>query len=155
MCSIVGISEDTVIENDSHTGGAQYLLKHITKEFWEKVYEDSESIFCLLEDFNNDEQQKLIGNPEYMPKKYKPGALTCGLYCIISGILIRRYRYILSWIFAGQLIRFMIITKKLFFITQEVIRKENYSFTKEITSNMLRMTIIYMQFRIPTAAILW
>jgi len=69
MCSIVGISEDTVIENDSHTGGAQYLLKHITKEFWEKVYEDSESIFCLLEDFNNDEQQKLIGNPEYMPKK--------------------------------------------------------------------------------------
>lgn len=69
MCAIVGIPEAKVLENNFNTGGAQYVLKKITVTFWEKVYRDSEALFCLLDDFNNNEQQKLINQPEYTPKK--------------------------------------------------------------------------------------
>lgn len=40
---IVGIDKEVIIANDEHCGGAQYLLKGITADFWEKVQQD-----CIL-----------------------------------------------------------------------------------------------------------
>lgn len=40
---IIGIDKETIIKNDEHCGGAQYLLKNVTADFWEKVQQD-----CIL-----------------------------------------------------------------------------------------------------------
>ncbi len=45
MCKIVGISQKKVIANDANAGGAQYLLKNTSIEFWEKVERDSEELY--------------------------------------------------------------------------------------------------------------
>lgn len=43
MCKIVGIDEQLVIDNEKNSGGAQYLMKNLDADFWEKVEKD-----CLL-----------------------------------------------------------------------------------------------------------
>ena len=45
MCRIVNISPKKIVENDFNAGGAQYLLKNINSEFWEKVERDSEILY--------------------------------------------------------------------------------------------------------------
>ena len=37
MCDVVGISPEMVIENDKNAGGAQYILKNLTADYWEEV----------------------------------------------------------------------------------------------------------------------
>jgi hypothetical protein len=44
MCDIVGISSDKVDSEEHNSGGAQYILKNITPEFWGKVEHDSEEL---------------------------------------------------------------------------------------------------------------
>ena len=56
MTDIVGVSKEKVIENEKDSGGAQYILKGITKEFWSKVYKDSEEMFSNI-------VKKQNGNP--------------------------------------------------------------------------------------------
>jgi len=53
MCEIVGISPQIVSENDQNCGGAQYLLKNTTTDFWGKVEQNCESLYTLMEDHNN------------------------------------------------------------------------------------------------------
>jgi hypothetical protein len=48
MTNIVGIDKDLVIENELDSGGAQYILKNISAEFWKKVYEDAETLFTRV-----------------------------------------------------------------------------------------------------------
>jgi hypothetical protein len=48
MCGIVGIAKENVIANDQHAGGAQYLMKGTTIEFWEKVENDCEEMYSFL-----------------------------------------------------------------------------------------------------------
>lgn len=48
MCRIVGIDPNLVIANNANGGGAQYLVKNTTKEFWEKVERDSVAIYNYL-----------------------------------------------------------------------------------------------------------
>lgn len=48
MCSIVGISPDLVKANNLHAGGAQYIVKGTTPEFWSKVERDSMAIYSYL-----------------------------------------------------------------------------------------------------------
>lgn len=50
MCDIVGIDTKIVENNDSNAGGAQYLLKNTTPEFWEKVEKDSVSLYLHMRD---------------------------------------------------------------------------------------------------------
>ncbi|WGQ09194.1 hypothetical protein QG516_22020 [Pedobacter gandavensis] len=50
MCNIVGIAPQTVKENDSHAGGAQYVIKNPTAHFWSKLELDCEKIYDLLSD---------------------------------------------------------------------------------------------------------
>jgi hypothetical protein len=66
MCSVINISPETVIQNDNNVGGAQYLLKNMTWEFWDKVEKDSETLFVLLEDYNS-----AVGEKEYIEKGRK------------------------------------------------------------------------------------
>jgi len=40
ICEIVGIEKQVVIDNNSNTGGVQYILKNIDGFFWKKVEED-------------------------------------------------------------------------------------------------------------------
>jgi hypothetical protein len=52
MCAVVDIPPETVIQNNEQVGGAQYLLKNTTYEFWDKVERDCEALYALLNDFN-------------------------------------------------------------------------------------------------------
>lgn len=72
MAAIVCIDSEIIFENAPHTGGAQYLLKNINSNFWEKVYTDSENLFSILNDFVLKEKQKKVFNVSYQPKNIKP-----------------------------------------------------------------------------------
>ena len=56
---ICGINREICVQNKDNTGGAQYLLKNITPEFWEKVMVHSMSIRLSLGEVN---QQFMQGN---------------------------------------------------------------------------------------------
>lgn len=53
LCEKVGVSPQTVVLNDGHAGGAQYLLKNLKADFWAKVEEDSESLFAVMNAHNH------------------------------------------------------------------------------------------------------
>ena len=53
MCDIVGISKFDVESNELNSIGAQYLMKSIDYEFWDKVERDSERLFKEITDLNN------------------------------------------------------------------------------------------------------
>lgn len=48
MCRVVGIDEATVMANDEHAGGAQYIVKHTDISFWQQVEQDSEALYVHL-----------------------------------------------------------------------------------------------------------
>lgn len=54
MSEVVGLSPEIIKKNDGHVGGAQYLMKNTSYNFWDKVEKDSEKLFNLLEEFNNE-----------------------------------------------------------------------------------------------------
>ena len=62
MCDIVGISKFEVERNELNAIGAQYLMKNIDYEYWNKVERDSERLFKEITDLNN--IKKRI-NPSY------------------------------------------------------------------------------------------
>jgi hypothetical protein len=64
MCEIVGIDKKIPKIMESNSGGAQYLMKGLTSEFWEKVESDSEKLYQY---FLDDEPKKLAENPAYHP----------------------------------------------------------------------------------------
>ena len=51
-CKISGITRDICVKNNSHSGGAQYLLKNIDANFWEKVMQDCILIRTHLQQIN-------------------------------------------------------------------------------------------------------
>lgn len=64
MCEIVGLYSEVPKMFQKSSGGAQYLMKNLTKEYWEKVEKDCESLY---EFFLEDEPKKLSENPTYHP----------------------------------------------------------------------------------------
>jgi hypothetical protein len=62
MCEITKM--DPIIPRlmNSNSGGAQYLMKNVDADYWEKVERDSEKLFKEITELNN---QKKISNPEY------------------------------------------------------------------------------------------
>lgn len=48
MCNIVGISPEAVEAQDDNAGGAQYLMKNLTAEFWMKVERDAELLYRYM-----------------------------------------------------------------------------------------------------------
>jgi hypothetical protein len=62
MCDIVGISKFEVERNELAAIGAQYLMKNVDYEYWDKVERDSERLFKEITDLNNIKKQI---NPSY------------------------------------------------------------------------------------------
>jgi hypothetical protein len=54
VCKIVGLDKQVVIDNDTNTGGVQYILKDIDASFWKKVKEDVLKIRMYLQQVNRD-----------------------------------------------------------------------------------------------------
>jgi hypothetical protein len=52
VCDIVGIDKQVVIDNNSNTGGVQYILKDIDASFWKKVEIDVLKIRMYLQQMN-------------------------------------------------------------------------------------------------------
>jgi len=52
VCDIVGIDKQVVIDNNSNTGGVQYILKDIDALFWKKVEIDVLKIRMYLQQMN-------------------------------------------------------------------------------------------------------
>lgn len=52
MLKVVGIGMDVLETNDYETGGAQYILKGIDSNFWDKVEGDSEELYKILKLYN-------------------------------------------------------------------------------------------------------
>lgn len=48
MCAVVGILPEVVKENDRNAGGAQYLLKGVSVDFWKKIERDCERMFSTI-----------------------------------------------------------------------------------------------------------
>lgn len=48
MCRIVGIAENIPQDNQNNTGGAQYIMKNIDSEFWEKTEKDAVSLYSFF-----------------------------------------------------------------------------------------------------------
>ena len=53
MCEIVGVHKAIPKLMNSHSGGAQYILKNIDYKFWEKVEKDSEQLYYQITQLNN------------------------------------------------------------------------------------------------------
>ncbi|QES91045.1 galactosyltransferase-related protein [Rhizosphaericola mali] len=69
MCNIVGIKPEIVSDQDKNCGGAQYLLKKTSPFFWEKVENDSEDLYELMND-HNDRQAELF-NEKFGTKRWE------------------------------------------------------------------------------------
>ena len=54
VCTIVGIDKQVVIDNNSNTGGVQYILKNVDGVFWKKVEEDVLKIRVHLQQVNKE-----------------------------------------------------------------------------------------------------
>lgn len=48
MTDIVDVNKQQIIEREKDSGGAQYLIKNVGSDFWEKVYYDSETLYRLV-----------------------------------------------------------------------------------------------------------
>jgi len=53
MTKIVNIDKNKVIAEEANSGGAQYILKNIPAEFWNKVYYDCETMYRIIVDKQN------------------------------------------------------------------------------------------------------
>ena len=48
ICGLLSLTPEDVIKQDANAGGAQYILKKCTAEFWKKVENDCELLFTYL-----------------------------------------------------------------------------------------------------------
>ena len=53
MCEIMEMDESVIESNEMNAIGAQYLMKGIDYEFWDRVEKDSELLFRQITDLNN------------------------------------------------------------------------------------------------------
>lgn len=52
VCRHIGIDPNLVEQNNENAGGAQYVLKNISYQFWEQVEKDCQKIFDFFSDYN-------------------------------------------------------------------------------------------------------
>jgi hypothetical protein len=53
MCEIVGMNPLIPKLMNPHSGGAQYILKNVDADYWEKVEKDSEQLYYQISQLNN------------------------------------------------------------------------------------------------------
>jgi hypothetical protein len=54
MCKVMNMSPDLIKERDSNSGGAQYLLKNIDSEYWERVEASTEKLFTFFKAYEKE-----------------------------------------------------------------------------------------------------
>jgi hypothetical protein len=59
LCSLSKIPPEIVEKNEEGSGGAQYLMKGVTSEFWKEVKEDSLLLYKYMSDRENEERKSL------------------------------------------------------------------------------------------------
>lgn len=59
LCSIVKINPLLVEENESSSGGAQYLMKGVDSNYWKKVKEDCLSLYHYMSEREKEERKNL------------------------------------------------------------------------------------------------
>jgi len=70
MAAIVGVKYEVIENNKDNSGGAQYVLKGINADFWQKVEKDCESLFITMQDFNKKKWEiELAENGTYKSEK--------------------------------------------------------------------------------------
>ena len=57
MCDIMEMEESLIEDNELNAIGAQYLMKNVDWEFWNRVESDSERLYKEITDLNNDKIQ--------------------------------------------------------------------------------------------------
>lgn len=50
MCELMGVDKRLIIENDENAGGAQYVMKGVNYQFWDKIEHDCERLYKFLND---------------------------------------------------------------------------------------------------------
>ena len=53
MAEVIGVSIETIKDNQNNSGGAQYLMKNIGHEFWDKVLSDCLNLYDKMRKFHN------------------------------------------------------------------------------------------------------
>jgi len=72
MCELMNIDRDLILSNNDNTGGAQWVLKNVNYQFWDKIEQDSERLFKYLTN-NNERYADIfcktvgIGRSAYQP----------------------------------------------------------------------------------------
>jgi hypothetical protein len=67
LCSLVKIPPETVERNQEGSGGAQYLMKNVTSDFWKAVTEDSLKLYRYMADKEDYERTTLQPGIHYNP----------------------------------------------------------------------------------------
>ena len=57
MCEIVGISKELVKEKQEESGGAQYIIRGVNHDFFDKVEKDSERLFKEINILNAEKKK--------------------------------------------------------------------------------------------------
>ena len=63
MVNIVGINVDIIKSSQESSGGAQYVMNSIQTKYWEKVYNDSNSLYKLMENIELNDKQNGTFSP--------------------------------------------------------------------------------------------
>lgn len=66
MAQLVGIPISTIEDNEISSGGAQYILANINKDYWYKVYDDSNKLYWLMDN----ESKKWLPQDGYPIQKW-------------------------------------------------------------------------------------
>ena len=64
MCDIMEVNESLIEDNELNSIGAQYIMKGVTSDFWERVERDSEILFKDVTELNN---KKVKEEPSHHP----------------------------------------------------------------------------------------
>lgn len=62
MCEIMDLPESLIKDNEMNAIGAQYLMKNVDYEYWDRVESDCEQLFKQITDLNNEIKKD---NPTY------------------------------------------------------------------------------------------
>lgn len=69
MCAITELPEDLIKDNELNAIGAQYLMKNVTADYWNRVEKDSEKLFHEVTQLNS--KLSSIEKPKWLDRKAK------------------------------------------------------------------------------------
>ncbi len=95
MCNVVGIDIDVIKDSELCSGGAQYLLQGVDRQYWEKVYDDSVQLASLFRSYNR------LYNLKNSTSEYIQ-AWTAGMWAYLWNLWWREHRTVIHQELAFQ-----------------------------------------------------